>query len=189
LGGPRLVRCTHCGYALIGERQKGYVYYRCHTAECPTRGIREEQLHAAVQAALKPLRFRDGDLDEIAQEVRDAIGRDTEERSRRLDVARLQLGRLAERLQRLTDLYLDQGIERADFEQRKTALLVERRALDLQLATVSTEDRSVEECLQEFLELAASAYSLYERADPAEKRELLQICARHAIVITCSTPS
>jgi site-specific DNA recombinase len=29
------VRCTACGYALIGETQKGHTYYRCHTRSCP----------------------------------------------------------------------------------------------------------------------------------------------------------
>jgi hypothetical protein len=28
----RIVRCGSCGYSLIAERQKGHVYYRCHTA-------------------------------------------------------------------------------------------------------------------------------------------------------------
>src|SRR5947208_183592 len=27
----RLLRCKSCGYSLIGERQKGHAYYRCHT--------------------------------------------------------------------------------------------------------------------------------------------------------------
>jgi hypothetical protein len=28
----RTIRCARCGYSLIGETRKGYIYYRCHTA-------------------------------------------------------------------------------------------------------------------------------------------------------------
>src|SRR5205823_12383024 len=31
----RLIRCVRCGYAMIGESQKGHAYYRCHTKSCP----------------------------------------------------------------------------------------------------------------------------------------------------------
>jgi site-specific DNA recombinase len=33
----RLFKCASCGSTLIGERQKGIVYYRCHTPQCATR--------------------------------------------------------------------------------------------------------------------------------------------------------
>jgi site-specific DNA recombinase len=31
----RLFTCKLCGYSLIGEMQKGHVYYRCHSKDCP----------------------------------------------------------------------------------------------------------------------------------------------------------
>lgn len=31
----KFITCRSCGYHLIGERQKGHVYYRCHTKDCP----------------------------------------------------------------------------------------------------------------------------------------------------------
>src|SRR2546426_286981 len=38
----RLLTCEHCTYTLIGETQKGHVYYRCHTRNWRTSCVREE---------------------------------------------------------------------------------------------------------------------------------------------------
>jgi site-specific DNA recombinase len=51
----RMITCARCGYRLIGERQKGNVYYRCHTRNCPTLTIREDVVQATIQRHLMPL--------------------------------------------------------------------------------------------------------------------------------------
>src|SRR5262249_49242253 len=51
----RMFRCAECGYSLIGELQKGHVYYRCHTMTCPMTSVREEILEAAVVGAYSTL--------------------------------------------------------------------------------------------------------------------------------------
>src|SRR5439155_12217218 len=48
----RLLTCKHCAYSLRGEIQKGHVYYRCHTKDCPITCVREETVE---QAALEKL--------------------------------------------------------------------------------------------------------------------------------------
>ena len=45
-------RCGLCSYSMIGERQKGHVYYRCHTRACPTKGIRETAIDSEVERLL-----------------------------------------------------------------------------------------------------------------------------------------
>ena len=50
----RMIACL-CGYRLIGERQKGRVYYRCHTESCAMPGIREDRIDTAVIAKLQTL--------------------------------------------------------------------------------------------------------------------------------------
>src|SRR5207237_8146912 len=53
----RLLTCQHCGYSLIGERQKGHIYYRCHTKDCPTTGVREEAVEAEIETRFSALQF------------------------------------------------------------------------------------------------------------------------------------
>jgi len=76
------------------------------------------------------------------------------------------------RLTRLTDAYIDRVIEKDLFEERKGALLMERKVVEEQLATPV---EPVPARLQKFLELAGDAYLLYKTALPEEKRDFLKI--------------
>jgi site-specific DNA recombinase len=51
----RLLMCAHCQHRLIGERQKGHNYYRCHTRACPQKSIREEKVRVSVWSILRKL--------------------------------------------------------------------------------------------------------------------------------------
>src|SRR5205085_1585357 len=50
-----LLQCEHCKLYLVGERQKGHVYYRCHRKTCPRTCIREERLEAVLLEQLQTI--------------------------------------------------------------------------------------------------------------------------------------
>jgi hypothetical protein len=126
----RMISCKHCEYSLIGERQKGYIYYRCHTKDCPTLTIREESVVAAFKSCLQPLHF---EADEIAN-IRDMVAahfgqkdQDRDDHGRALD---LRLEACRARLSRLIDAYTDGMIEKTLFTEKKLALLMEQKSLE-----------------------------------------------------------
>src|SRR5262249_48943879 len=51
----RILTCRQCEYSLIGELQKGCVYYRCHTKNCITSCVREDIIERQVLQTLEPL--------------------------------------------------------------------------------------------------------------------------------------
>jgi len=55
----RLLSCKVCDYSLIGERQKGNVYYRCHSKQCRGISIREENVQTEIMQLLQTLRFNE----------------------------------------------------------------------------------------------------------------------------------
>ena len=170
----RLLKCRRCGYSLIGERQKGHVYYRCHASACRGTSIREEAIGHELDRVLKRLQFGDAERQYFATylpTLRDDSVRRDEEIRRGLS---LQLTHIADRLNRLTDAYLDGLLERDAVETRKAALLMERRGLEDQLAELERESRPVAENLSEFLELAGNAYSAYNAGMMDEKREIVE---------------
>ena len=79
-----------------------------------------------------------------------------------------------ERLNRLTDAFLDQLIEKELYEEKKTALLFERRGVEDQLGRWTTNQRSIPDELQTFLERANDMYSAYQTANTEKKRRLLK---------------
>ena len=86
---------------------------------------------------------------------------------------RLQLGQIDERLNRLTDAYIDRVIEKDLFEQRKTAILAERLKTKETLASWESGNRDAANELLEILEQADTAYSSYKVGIVPEKREMV----------------
>ena len=178
----RLLTCRRCEYSLIGERQKGRAYYRCHTKECPTTCVREDSVEEAVLERLRPLQFSRAEQDYLSARA-ELLGHDWSKRRDEQREARvLRLGQIRDRLGRLTDAYLDGVIEKSLFEERKTALLMEQRDLEENLVADNSGRPSVPDRLSEFLELAGSAYSLYKKALPEERRDLLKTITSNRVV-------
>jgi site-specific DNA recombinase len=175
----RLLRCIDCEYALIGELQKGYVYYRCHTKACPTTNIREEAIDSAFSSKFAPLSFDEEERSILAQkliEMKDDLKSQWEAAT---NVTRLQLGQIKSRLDRLTDAYIDRLIDRDVFEARKASILMEEKSLQ---EKISQPKQAVLVRLTQFLELAGDAYLLYKTTLADEKRDLVRIATSNRVV-------
>lgn len=171
----RLVTCKLCGYSLIGETQKGHVYYRCHTKSCPTFCVREETVESEIMKTVTPLQFNEGEKKYFVAKIASLKEDWGEQQGGQIQALQLNLGQLQDRLSRLTDAYIDRMIEKDVFEQRKAGLLMERKDLEEKLAALKNEVKSVPDRLAEFLELAGDAYLSYKLGIPEEKRDLLKI--------------
>lgn len=106
----------------------------------------------------------------------------TEEQKNIVNALTLQLGQIEDRLNRLTDAYIDRLIEKDLFEQRKSALLVERTDLEQRLAEWKSGKRNPADELLCFLERADSAYLAYKLGLPEEKRDLLDSVTSNRLV-------
>jgi hypothetical protein len=171
----RYVTCEGCGYHLIGELQKGHVYYRCHTPDCPLKSIREEAIANVVEEKLDRLEFSAGEKAYLAIAIQKLKANWLQEREKLLAGSTVKLEQVSQRLTRLTDAFLDGTIEKDFFEERKTALLFEKRSIEDQLNLLKDPKRSIPDTIQKFIELAGTAYSLYKTAMTAKKRRLLKI--------------
>jgi DNA invertase Pin-like site-specific DNA recombinase len=171
----RLLRCRECGFTLVGERQKGHHYYRCHSKDCSATCIREELIDTEIQRQLVPLCFDD---DERAYFRVKLAQLKTNWASRQEDFGKalnLQINQLKDRLNRLTDAFLDGAIDRIVFEQRKTALLMDLKGLEENMANLRDRTQAEPDHLSEFLELAGNAWLSYTMGIVEEKRDLLKI--------------
>ena len=117
----RFVKCGGCGYSLIGELQKGHVYYRCHTKSCPTTTVREDAITAFASEQLKRLEFTATERRFLQQRIAQLKESWIVDREQHLQALKVKVQQVTERLSRLTDAYLDQAVERDLFEERKAA--------------------------------------------------------------------
>ena len=178
----RLLTCANCQYSLIGELQKGRVYYRCHSKKCSGVSIREDFVADEVDLFFRQFQFNEMEKQyfrsRLAQ-MKDAWPIMQQEAIRGLN---LRLGQIKDRLTRLTDAYLDQTIDRAAHEERRQSLLQEQRSTEESLGNISHERNDFPGGLKNFLELAGDAWLSHQMADPEEKRELLKIFTSNRFV-------
>lgn len=171
----RLLACATCQYSLIGERQKGHIYYRCHSKQCRPNSIREETVGMEVRQLLQRIRFNDEErvyFKAKLLQLRGTWASRKEEEKKSLD---LRLAQLNDRLNRLTDAYLDQALDKTMFEDRKRGLLLERKGVEDNLASLQRAGQAHPDKLEEFLELAGSVWLSHQAALPEEQREMVKI--------------
>ncbi len=170
----KILRCGRCGYALIGELQKGHVYYRCQTRKCPTKTVREEIVEGAVAPKVAALKLDEGELAYVESWVERArVFQDTH-REQELQGARLRVDATRTRLARLTDAFIDGILEKPLFEERKASLLHEEKVMLETICELEAGNGKPLRQLERFLELAKHAPFAYENANPDEKRDLVK---------------
>ena len=166
----RIMKCAACGRSLIGELQKGHVYYRCHTLACRGTGIAERDVYSKLRMTFGLLAFSEQELRDLRDfGDNDAAGRESVAEARR-GAARLALGKCDERMKRLTDAFLDATIDKETFEARKASLLIERRGhLDAIEGPSTLEDDDI----MKNVELGNTAQLRLETKEVRERRELV----------------
>jgi site-specific DNA recombinase len=170
----RMFRCGECGYFLIGERQKGYIYYRCHTRTCPVACVREEVVEAAVESAYARLRLSEAERAALEAEVNAFLGEHEEDAKQIQETWRLQLAAIQTRHDRLVDALLEGTLDKDTFERRKRSLLMEQRGLEEKLST-DVDLKEIADRVREILELASRASLSHSMANDEEKREYLEM--------------
>ena len=170
----RFIKCASCSYSLIGELQKGHVYYRCHKSDCPTTIIREDAVLGFIEESLQKIRFTRQELDYLRIRLAELKTSWVKDREQQLQALNMRIEQVAERLNRLTDAYLDQALDKAMFEERRGALIQERRTLENTKRDYEENRRSVPDAVSRCVELAGNAWFLYRNASVERKRLLLR---------------
>lgn len=178
----KLFRCETCRTTLIGERQKGHVYYRCHTKGCPMTSIREEKLEEAVLGVLSQLQFREEARAIFATVLRERSEQARAESLRSRTLFDCQLGQITARLDRLTDAYLDQSVDKETYEEKRRRLLEEKRRVEDEIAALDDSERTGDDAAERILELANTASLSYRVANTGEKRRILDLLTSNRTV-------
>ncbi len=181
-----LLRCP-CGMGITGEirikRQKNgnthrYVYYHCtkksKTTACAEPCIRQEELDRQLSALLvqsaMPKAWADVLLAKLDGEEKEVV--QTAEAS--ITALREDMRDISRRIERLTDLYVAQDIERDDYLERRRALVLERKSLDEQIARLSQDATVWVEPMRKWIEEASMLEEIAKGIDLPSKKSSLQ---------------
>lgn len=174
-----LFRCEVCRGAMTPEKQKGHVYYRCHSPECPTTGVREEALETKIEAILNTLRLSDEHIAVLGARVDELCARGADPETARLYA--MQLKQIDERLEKLDDAAIDQIIDKETHGRRKQALLLERTKIKDAQERISNLRRQPN-MLRGFFERLKTLAEHYRFAPPSEKRQITELTTSNRLV-------
>ena len=166
-----LFRCQHCSRSLIGELHKGRVYYRCQTKGCLTKSLREDEVEQVIVNLLHCLTLTEGNL-KIALERLPAILTPavSEDEVKGID---LQAAQIEQRLDRLTDMAIDNLIEPEAYQAKKQSLMLEQRRVT-EMRDEAARNATDPGVVRRFLELATNLATLYQSAAKAQKRRIVE---------------
>ncbi len=171
----RLITCKACGFRLIGEHQKGHVYYRCHTRNCETKCFREDEITTDVRQLLSPLTFNVPERTFLKQHISTLMGDERNQREHEIAAIGLTLQNIDSRLMKLTDAYVDGLLDKEAYLQRREAFLLEKKNWMDRRTALENGAASIPERLKKFLEFTNSLYFQYKTGTTTEKREILKI--------------
>jgi site-specific DNA recombinase len=170
----RLITCASCGRALIGESHKGKTYYRCHKQHTKPVGLRDDQIADQVSAFFRKLRLsreEEGLIDEITEHMRTSSAY----QSRQIvETARMSLIAVEQKIDRVTDAYVDGLLSKEELELKKTALILERQNIERQVSDLEGGKQPGQATCDKIVELIKTAHLLYENGSDEEKRQLIK---------------
>ena len=169
----RLLSCASCGYALIAERQKGHVYYRCHSDSCRGNTLREEIVDETLRRSAAPFTLTDEECAAVQRDIDTILASRTNDAAVEIRARDLQLATIDGRLTRLTDAYVDQLVDRDTYLQRKEKLLGDRTRLTNRAAAEEDGKTAIRVQAERILELLKALGTLPFFGNDGKLREIL----------------
>ena len=182
-----LLRCGFCGMGITAEvkekHQKNgnvhrYTYYRCtrknKAVKCKEAPVRSELLDSQLSALLSEYTMPrewispfsallEKEADNASKTAVEAV---QELRDKVFDISR--------KLERLTDLYVAEDIEREDYLSRRRTLIGERRTIEGNIVRLERAPAAWVEPVRDWMETASSLDEIAEKEDLLLKKSSLQ---------------
>lgn len=165
-----LFRCGNCTGAMIAERQKRYVYYRCQTKTCPTKTVREDAITAQIIDHLNLVALSPAQVDQIRARFLNWLSQF--DHAKQLNQAKFQLAKLDDRLSRLTDKFVDDHIDEVIYQAKRNEIIQEMFEWRAKANEADKTEWYLAR-LDELLERVKTLVSSYESASRAQKREIV----------------
>lgn len=178
----RLLKCVSCARILTGERQKGIAYYRCHNRACAGTSIRESALDTQVAIILSQVALTGSEVGLLQAAFEKSLAAPETDFDDERNALDLQERAITSRLDRLTDLVIDETITKDAHNQKRESLLLKQAQIDRRRAEIADTKAAHRLKTAELFELCKTAQHCRDFANHPEMRELLlQTCSNFSV--------
>ncbi len=171
-----LVTCAGSGRKATCDLKKGkYVYLIADDPSDPAKKlwVKEETVLSQIRAVLSSIRIPEEVMAEITGHLRTSHDAEVAFHHDRIGTLEAESRDLRAKLDRLTDLLLDEGITRDMYDRKHREIAERQRQIGEQLQDSHEADSEFKMALSGLLSLASKAADLFESSNNAEKRSLI----------------
>jgi len=173
-----LLHCGECGCMITAEVQKGHTYYRCtkksKTIKCSQSYIREEVLSGELSNLLSQFSMPQTWADDLIRRTSEDETASIQKTEAFVQELREKVQDLSRNLDRLTDLYIAQDIEREDYLTRRRALVSEKKSVEEQIARLERNASAWLEPMRKWIKDASLLAETATNDDLIVKKSSLQ---------------
>ncbi len=181
-----LLHCSECGFSITAEeklkRQKNgnahrYVYYRCTkkaAAHCSQPYVREEALDSQLSDLLAKFHLPAHWAKELDAMAEKDAQEATHATAASVQAMRAKIAELDGKIARITDLFVEQDIERGDYLERKRALMSEKKSAQERILLLERDAAVWLEPLRKWIQEAQMLAEIAKSKDYPSKKSSLQ---------------
>ena len=172
-----IFKCSLCGSAMTAEKQKSWVYYRCHKKGCPTKTVREDHITEYLKTLLQGIWADDVFWKEVGQQLI-AWHKKRPATPNLYCSITMQLKTTQARLNKTIDAYVDGKIPEAVFEERSKEL--HERCSALKLAQNHAREIPTERAqLIKFIKSLSDLEGTLTPLTNSERREFVELFTKN----------
>ena len=162
-----LVRCASCGMMITGEhkfkRQKNgnvheYTYYRCtkkrRDMKCSESAVRQEEMNLQLSSLIKKVTLPKDWADELNRLALQDFKNSAQSLTADVKEKEEKIGKIAIRLERLLEGYLEQDIEKEIYRKEKAKLLSKKKSFQGEISSLSHRQNDWLEPFQKWIKTA-----------------------------------
>ena len=171
----RIIKCGSCNYSLIAEAKKSHIYYRCHTKDCSTKTIREDRILVQLMSIMSSIqldRIETNTLEKLLEDVRLNW---TSSQTKLSEAVRMQEEKVSQKLERLTDAYIENIIGKEAYNIKKGQLLIELKEYQCKSKDMLLQKESIFRKANKYLEFLKTLVLSFNSGILYEKRKIVKI--------------
>ena len=171
----KLIRCENCKFIMPGGLQKGMVYYRCKTKKCITKCYREDFVEMHIKKVLKAITLKPREISILSKIIEQKKSSDKNIQKKLINQLNFEISKIEHKKEKLLDAYIDNIIDKNDFENRKEKYLFDLIGLKQQKKQINDDQEYILRKIENLVKLCKSPLKIYLSGIKEEKRELLKI--------------
>lgn len=169
----QLLRCGICDRSLVGELQKGHVYYRCHhRGQHETNSIREDVVLAQVEQVLSRISLSPEEVELVRRVAQESSQDETRRSDSRRKALLLERGQAKAREAKALDGYVTGVVSASDYQAIKHRITIDLLRIDQELK--AAKNAKNDSTIHSFLELLERS-KLAELSENKEKQRGLLV--------------